>query len=123
MESSIQWALGVVGRKPKMYVTGHSLGAAMATVMASDLALGNLTGLMSSVEVLTFAAPRSGNAAYASGIGKLLTNWWSIQNFFDQIPHLPTQSMGVFVYLAVENCPEIGAGVVAETCLACWACR
>ena len=85
METNFQWALGQVGPSPKVYITGHSLGAAMATVAAADFALGNATSLVGNVEVITFAAPRSGNTAYATGISQLLPNWWSVQNFFDQV--------------------------------------
>eukprot|EP00750_Incisomonas_marina_P031956 INCI861.1.p1 GENE.INCI861.1~~INCI861.1.p1 ORF type:complete len:400 (+),score=67.66 INCI861.1:95-1294(+) len=105
METNFQWALGQVGPSPKVYITGHSLGAAMATVAAADFALGNATSLVGNVEVITFAAPRSGNTAYATGISQLLPNWWSVQNFFDQIPHLPLQVQG---YRHVTNIVIVG---------------
>jgi len=83
-----------------VYITGHSLGAAMATIAASDFMLSNMTSLVGDVEVMTFAAPRSGNPAFATGVGSLAPNWWSIQNFFDQIPHLPPQSWGTLLLIA-----------------------
>ena len=79
------------------YITGHSLGGAMATVMASEFLLGDTPGTFGPVQVITFAAPRSGNPSYATGIGSMKVTWWTVQNFFDQIPHLPTQSMGACV--------------------------
>ena len=100
MRSNINWALGLVGTSPKVYITGHSLGAAMATIAASDFMLSNMTSLVGDVEVMTFAAPRSGNPAFATGVGSLAPNWWSIQNFFDQIPHLPPQSWGTLLLIA-----------------------
>jgi predicted lipase len=99
LQRQLQWALKQVGSLPQLFITGHSLGGAMATIAASDLFLNRtLMSQVSSVKVITFAAPRSGNPAFATGVANFptYTTWWSVQNFFDQIPHLPLQSMGTY---------------------------
>ncbi len=95
LHAELTWALGQVGKKPTLYITGHSLGAAMASIAASVVLLNStLTSLLSTVKVYTFAAPRSGNPTYADAVSSLADTWWGVQNFFDQIPHLPPASWG-----------------------------
>ena len=94
--------------KPVLHVTGHSLGAAMATLAAVDVALSeDVRGLFSAVQVYAFASPRVGNAAFAKGFEARFGagDAFFVQNYFDQVPHLPPQSLG---YRHAERIAEMG---------------
>lgn len=94
LRANLQTALGQVGSKPTLHITGHSLGAAMAAIAASEVILSNFTDLVGTVKVILFAPPRAGNVAFATDLGGLIPHWWGVQNYFDQIPHLPPQDAG-----------------------------
>lgn len=65
-----------------VYITGHSLGGAISTIAAFDFA--------ATMPIhYSFAAPRSGNVAYAQKFNKLVPNSMRISNIEDAIPHLP----------------------------------
>ncbi|CAL5061129.1 unnamed protein product [Urochloa decumbens] len=67
-------------------VTGHSMGGAMASFCALDLAmkLGS-----DSVQLMTFGQPRVGNAAFASYFAKYVPNTIRVTHGHDIVPHLP----------------------------------
>jgi hypothetical protein len=67
----------------QLYITGHSLGGGLSTICAFDLAA--FPGLAH----VSFAAPRSGNIAFASKFNELLPNSVRVANVEDEIPHLP----------------------------------
>jgi triacylglycerol lipase len=66
-------------------VTGHSLGAALATMLAADLTAN--TALKP--QAWTFASPRVGDAAFAARYGALSTVSWRIYNQVDVVPYFP----------------------------------
>ncbi len=71
-------------------VTGHSLGAAIATHCAADLAIQgyNVT------DVYTFGQPRVGNRAFAAWYdGKFKGRHWRVTHSHDPVPHLPPQNI------------------------------
>lgn len=65
--------------------TGHSLGGAMATLAAYDIRTGLQAIAMSNIEVVcyTFAAPRTGNHAFARDYNATVPDTWSVIN--DQV--------------------------------------
>jgi predicted lipase len=67
-------------------VTGHSMGGAMASFCALDLAI-NLGS--NSVQLMTFGQPRVGNAAFASYFAKYVPNTIRVTHGHDIVPHLP----------------------------------
>ncbi|KAJ1292319.1 hypothetical protein BS78_02G383500 [Paspalum vaginatum] len=67
-------------------VTGHSMGGAMASFCALDLAM-KLGG--DSVQLMTFGQPRVGNAAFASYFAKYVPNTVRVTHGHDIVPHLP----------------------------------
>jgi predicted lipase len=80
--------------KPKLIITGHSLGGAIASVAAADLkfntANSSVGESMASVEVWTFESPRPGDVDFALASQQHMTaNQWHIENYFDLIPKLP----------------------------------
>ncbi|KQK21697.1 lipase isoform X1 [Brachypodium distachyon] len=67
-------------------VTGHSMGGAMASFCALDLAirLGS-----DNVHLMTFGQPRIGNAVFASYFAKYVPNTIRVTHEHDIVPHLP----------------------------------
>lgn len=84
------------------YVSGHSLGAALATLLALDIALA-VPELQPSLQVYVYASPRVGNPDFARSYAKLLPNSFRISNLADPIPTMPpTRLRAEFVHIGEE---------------------
>ena len=72
-----------------MVATGHSLGGALATLAAYDIRKQLLDNRQSNTQVVcyTFAAPRTGNHAFARDYTAAVPDTWSVIN--DQVRLLP----------------------------------
>ena len=80
---------------PELFVTGHSLGAAMATIAAMDIALFPTTRhIFRAIHLMGFASPRTGNAEFAAAVGKRFVGAWELMNYRDVIPHFPPRDVG-----------------------------
>jgi len=66
-------------------VTGHSLGAAMATLTAIDLKASGMTPL----RMFNFGSPRVGNDEFAAWASTDLTDRNRITHYKDMVPHVP----------------------------------
>ena len=68
-----------------MVTTGHSLGGALATLAAYDIRKQLLDNKQSNTQVVcyTFAAPRTGNHAFARDYNTAVPDTWSVIN--DQV--------------------------------------
>lgn len=73
----------------QVVVTGHSLGAALATLCAADLQLAGFP-----VELINFGSPRVANAPAAAFISTLLLRKYRITHLNDVIVHTPLASQG-----------------------------
>ena len=69
-------------------VCGHSLGGALATMLAADLAANTPI----KPQAWTFASPRVGDAAFAARYGALSGVSWRIYNQVDVVPYLPVDT-------------------------------
>lgn len=69
-----------------LVVTGHSLGAAVATLLASELHLKNLDR---NISVVTFGSPKVGDATFAMAFNQSKIKSCRIFNTLDHIPQLP----------------------------------
>jgi hypothetical protein len=67
-------------------VTGHSLGAALATLCAYDL---TLNVLPAPPIVYTYACPNVGNNAFATDYNAKVPDTYRVINPFDVVPHVP----------------------------------
>ena len=85
-------ALAQSGSYTKLYVTGHSLGASLATLAAPDLA--RATRFASPV-LYNFASPRTGDPTFASLVDALPTSW-RVVNTNDEVPKLPPAVAVIF---------------------------
>lgn len=78
-------ALAQSGRYSTLFVTGHSLGASLATLAAPDLARATP---FSAPVLYNFASPRTGDPTFAALVDALPTSW-RIVNTNDEVPKLP----------------------------------
>eukprot|EP01065_Artemidia_motanka_P015398 TRINITY_DN1922_c0_g2_i1.p3 TRINITY_DN1922_c0_g2~~TRINITY_DN1922_c0_g2_i1.p3 ORF type:complete len:433 (+),score=151.14 TRINITY_DN1922_c0_g2_i1:129-1301(+) len=78
----------------RVQVTGHSLGGAMATLAARDFAAETINGMRSIVQLMSVAAPRSGDAQFMVQLHGFLAASWRLTHNKDVVPHVPLQAMG-----------------------------
>lgn len=84
---------------PKIFCTGHSFGAALATYASLDIQ-NNLRLTLSGT--YTFGQPRVGDANFHSWVGRTLKSpFWRITHQRDPVPHLPLEAMG-FSHISTE---------------------
>ena len=100
---SVVKALPTLGfNEPVSSVTicGHSLGGALATLLALDLAATAANPANAAYAqfrnptVFTYASPRTGDSMFAATYNQVVTNSNRIENRFDLVPHLPATWMG-----------------------------
>ncbi|CAJ0946581.1 unnamed protein product, partial [Mesorhabditis belari] len=72
----------------QVWITGHSLGAAMATLAATYI---TQTGYVSGTQVklITYGEPRNGDATYASRINDMLPFAYRVVHDNDIVPQVP----------------------------------
>ncbi|WP_137724783.1 lipase family protein [Prescottella subtropica] len=108
-----------------LVVTGHSLGGALATLLAADLAANTpLTP-----QVWTFASPKVGDAAFAARFGQLCPVSWRIHNIVDVVPYFPVDPADAYRDVAtgypVDSLPvarwSLGCAHALNTYLTCLA--
>ncbi len=82
-------ALRALHRDAPIYITGHSLGGAIAAVSAADIktTFGNIAALY------TFGEPRVGNAEFAAYFPSVIASNRVI-HYADLVPHVPPSSFG-----------------------------
>nr|WP_188540824.1 lipase family protein [Paenibacillus segetis] len=84
--SEIISRLSTLSSDKTLYVTGHSLGGALATLCAIDIAA-NTT--FNSPNLFTYGSPRVGDPDFANAFKKYICNSYRIANPFDVVPHAP----------------------------------
>ena len=87
MEAEVK-ALVVKNPSYEIWVTGHSLGAAMASLASTWLAYYNIAP-RGNIILYTFGMPRVGNYKYALQHDQLVNNSWRVVNSNDLVPHFP----------------------------------
>jgi Lipase (class 3) len=70
-----------------LVITGHSLGGALATLLALDVAAN--TALGTNLSAWTFASPRTGDPSFADTYNQVVPNTVRIANRMDLVPKLP----------------------------------
>ena len=73
-------------RSSSLTICGHSLGGALVTLLALDVAA-NTT--FKNPTVYTYASPRTGDPSFASTYNQVVTNTFRIANRIDLVPKLP----------------------------------
>lgn len=98
--------LALIPPELPLFITGHSLGGALATLAAVDIATNTI---FSSPIVYTFGAPRVGDPSFVKYYNYTVPIHWRIQNKYDIVPHLPTlvyhspQTDETYFYLHVKG--------------------
>ena len=72
-------------------ITGHSLGAALATLLALEV---TESGAFATPEVITFASPLVGDPQFARTYNSEVPNTWRIANELDLVPKMPPSVWG-----------------------------
>ena len=75
------------------YITGHSLGAAVATLVAMKIAQ-QVPQLKDRIQLYTFAGPRVGSPQFVKVHSQLIPNSYRIVNLADSVPLVPPVSLG-----------------------------
>ena len=83
-------------------VLGHSLGAALATLAAAELAIANPSGVQDKVVIYTYASPRVGLLGFASSFNDAVPSCFRIWNILDIVPEFPT-----FPYIHVSGFGDV----------------
>jgi triacylglycerol lipase len=104
---------------PHVYVTGHSLGGALATLATADLAINAIPAVMYSL-----ASPRVGDPTFTARFNAQVTMGWRIANTEDivttvplatpnlEIPVLPHNALGILLMLSHDlDYTHVGAAV------------
>jgi triacylglycerol lipase len=90
----------------KLYITGHSLGGALATLCAIDVAVHSH---YPSPFVYTFGAPRTGDPAFAKAYHVIVRESHRVYNLYDIVTQVPTvlykspRTGALYRYLHVRN--------------------
>jgi len=74
-----------IGRCPTIYITGHSLGGAIAVLAADDIKAALPWLPPSCLRVYTFGAPRVGNHPFAKYFNERIPECWSVVNNRDAV--------------------------------------
>jgi len=107
----------VKGAPGKVWVTGHSLGAALATYLAADLQKA-LAGANVEFDPYFFASPRPGTSDYANAYQQAVTAYSLINYALDLVPMVPPDALGYAPlnpggpYHDVHTIPAFSAGAL-----------
>lgn len=74
------------------YVTGHSLGAAVATLMAMDITQVR-SGLADGLRMYNFASPRVGDTLFQKAYEAAVPGSFRVVNYADVVPMMPPGSL------------------------------
>jgi predicted lipase len=102
------------GNVTSIKITGHSLGAALATMLAVDLAA---NGVWVNPIVYTFGSPRVGDKVFAGTYDNFVATSWRVSNLNDLVPKLPPELTG-FVHVDAEF--PINSDDHCRHTFACW---
>jgi hypothetical protein len=95
-------------------ITGHSLGAALATLYTLENAL---TDKIPNPGLCTFASPFVGDAAFAAAFNGLGLTSWRIVNAPDIVPNLPPEILG---FTHVNTLQLYNSSGKVQPSLTCW---
>lgn len=99
------------GPSNPVYVTGHSKGGGVASILA--YVLSQNMGIPNVQPVVTFASPRPGDAGFQAGFQNVLSQT-RFENYDDLVPLLPPSSSFISLVVAVlKLIPDVGQELAA----------
>jgi len=99
MQASVEdLVTSAIGDSTNIWITGHSLGGAVATLAAPDVAI-NMSKIVPSLH--TYAGPRSGQPSFADKFDKLVKTCFRVVNRWDIVPQLPPV-LALYQHVGVE---------------------
>ena len=98
-------------------VTGHSLGAALATLFVMENASKKKFDITT---CCTFASPRVGNLDFARAFDQLPIDSWRIVNQLDLVPRLPPRIPVILEYDHVDTEYSFSSAGFAQNNPVCW---
>lgn len=109
-------AARAVGMPPSatVFITGHSLGSALATLYTMENAR---TDQIQNPLLCTFASPLVGDSTFAAAFNALDLTSWRIVNDSDIVPKLPPEILGFTHVDAVQHFSSTGK---VKPSLSCW---
>jgi len=93
LQPAVHNALHNASPSSKIYVTGHSLGCALATLCVPDI-ITNFPELKN-LELYTFASPRTGDIDFAQAYSQHNIKTWRIANTEDLVTSIPFPSLAL----------------------------
>lgn len=86
----------------KLKITGHSAGAACATLLATDVGMGTVLTTFALQKATTFGSPRVGNAHFAALYQRLGVPTTRVTHYHDLVPHIPMERTMHFQHVPNE---------------------
>ncbi|CAB3397515.1 unnamed protein product [Caenorhabditis bovis] len=85
----------------QVWITGHSLGGAMASLAASYITYNKIYDTKN-VQLVTFGEPRVGDGNYVKAFDKTVLNAFRVTHARDPVPHLPKKNMQGYLHHRAE---------------------
>jgi predicted lipase len=102
IDPSVADAVRQIDPAKPCYVSGHSLGAALATLIAIDVALA-VPPIQPNLQLYAYASPRVGDPEFARSYAQILPNSFRVTNLADPIPLMPpTKLQSEFVHVGED---------------------
>ena len=100
-------ALNLCDKNSRIFVTGHSLGGALATLAIPDILNNTHFDTPEKVTLYTFASPRCGDREFAIKFRDTGVRHWRIANTEDFVTMIPFPTGNVFQPAPPETPPEL----------------
>ena len=104
-ESALTNLKAVLNAGDRVFVTGHSLGAALAILFANDA-----VSLSSNLQVCTFAGPRTGLSDFVHSFNERVPNTLRVVNRWDIVPNVPVPAPPLCLYEHVGELLAVDGG-------------
>jgi predicted lipase len=88
LQKQIQAVFKLLNPAAPVYLTGHSLGAVLASLAASEMATSTFKS-RSQVRLYTYASPRIGDPTFAQFFNTTIPNTYRVFNMADIVPEIP----------------------------------
>ncbi len=107
-------ALKELPTESHIYLTGHSLGGALATLAVPDILKNTNFQEPQNIKLYTFASPRCGDRTFATSFEKTKVQHWRIANTEDFVTMIPFPTGNVFQPAPPETPPELDVSLLGK---------